>query len=353
MANSSSLPSDEESYLFAIRLVTASILPAVLKCAVELDLLEIIKREGSASAAELAAQIGSRNPQATAMLDRILSLLAAAGVLECCLAGDGAQRRYMLAPVCKLLTRNEDGASLAPLLLMNQDRPFVETWFHLKDAIVEGGMPFERAHGMSAFEYPCKDPRFNKVFNEAMGQQSTLFMNKLLEVYRGFEGLNSLVDVGGGVGASLRMIVSKYPSIKGINFDLSHVIQNASPHPGVEHVSGDMFVSVPKGDAILMKWICHDWSDSQCVKLLRNCCEAVPAEKGKVIIVDLILPEMPINTDLYSYIGFTVDMSMMTYNPGGKERTEKEFQALAKQSGFKDFRKVCSTFGTWIMELYK
>uniref|UniRef100_F6HU95 O-methyltransferase C-terminal domain-containing protein n=1 Tax=Vitis vinifera TaxID=29760 RepID=F6HU95_VITVI len=31
----------------------------------------------------------------------------------------------------------------------------------------------------------------------------------------------------------------------------------ASSSNGVEHVAGDMFTSVPNGDAIFMKWILH------------------------------------------------------------------------------------------------
>lgn len=57
-------------------------------------------------------------------------------------------------------------------------------------------------------------------------------MKKILEVYKGFEGLSSVVDFGGGIGASLHMIVSQYPNVKGINFDLSHVIENAPPLTG-------------------------------------------------------------------------------------------------------------------------
>ncbi|CBI34619.3 unnamed protein product, partial [Vitis vinifera] len=73
----------------------------------------------------------------------------------------------------------------------------------------------------------------------------------------GFEGLKPLVDVGGGNGSILNVIVSKYPSIKGINFDLAPVIEKSPSYPGVEHVAGDMFTSVPNGDAIFMKWILH------------------------------------------------------------------------------------------------
>lgn len=54
-----------------------------------------------------------------------------------------------------------------------------------------------------------------------------------LEIYSGFEDVSVLVDVGGGVGQNLNMIISKYPSIKGINFDLTKVIQNAPDYPGI------------------------------------------------------------------------------------------------------------------------
>ncbi|PIN13650.1 Caffeate O-methyltransferase [Handroanthus impetiginosus] len=204
---------------------------------------------------------------------------------------------------------------------------------------------------MSAFEYPAKDSRFNRVFNQSMYEQSTIFMKKILEKYKGFEGLKSLVDVGGGIGASLKMIISKYPSIKGINFDLPHVIQNAPSYPGMEHISGDMFVSVPKADAIFMKWICHDWSDSHCEKLLKNCYEALP-ENGKVIIAETIMPEDP-NSGLNSLRAAQGDVIMLAYNPGGKERSEREFETLAKKAGFKQLIKACSAFNIWIIEFHK
>jgi caffeic acid 3-O-methyltransferase len=104
--------------------------------------------------------------------------------------------------------------------------------YHLNDVILEGGIPFNRAYGMTAFEYPGTDQRFNRVFNQAMSSHTTLIMKKLLDVYKGFEGLKVLVDVGGGIGATLSIITSKYPQIKGINFDLPHVLADAPSYPG-------------------------------------------------------------------------------------------------------------------------
>ncbi|CAA0827943.1 Flavone 3-O-methyltransferase 1 [Striga hermonthica] len=344
---------DEEAGVFAMQLAAGSVLPMVLRAAVELDLLELIKKAepAGASASELAARLPTKNPDAAAMLDRILRFLAAYGVLTCTM--DGGQQRYGLeARVRRYLTRNEDGVSLAACYsLMIQDRVFMGTWYHLKDAVLEGGVPFDRAYGMNAFEYPATDLRFNQVFNQGMFEQSTIFMKKILEKYKGFEGLNSLVDIGGGTGASLKMIVSKYPSMRGINFDLPHVIKEAPSYPGVEHIGGDMFVSVPKADAMFMKWICHDWSDEHCKKLLKNCYEALPHD-GKVIVADVIFPEDLNSGPAYARAAIG-DMMMLAYNPGGKERTEKEFQALADYAGFKRIIKVCAAYNIWIMEFHK
>lgn len=349
--------SDEEANLFAIQLTSASVLPMVLKTAIELDLLEIMAKAGTGaflSPSDIASHLPTKNPDAPVMLDRILRILASYSILTCSLRTlpDGkVERLYGLAPVCKFLTGNEDGVSLAALCLMNQDKVLMESWYYLKDAVLEGGIPFNKAYGMTAFEYHGTDPRFNKVFNSGMSNHSTIIMKKILEIYKGFEGLTSLVDVGGGTGAVVNMIVSKHPSLKGINFDLPHVIDDAPSYPGVEHVGGDMFVSIPKADAIFLKWICHDWSDEHCLKFLKNCYNALPVN-GKVIVAEYILPVAP-DTSLATKAVIHIDCIMLAHNPGGKERTEKEFEALAKGAGFQGFQVICCAFTVYVMEFLK
>ena len=109
---------------------------------------------------------------------------------------------------------------------------FLHSSMHMKDAILEGGNQFKKVHGMPMFQYMDKDPTFKEMFLKIMDDHSTMIMKKILEVYQGFEGLSSLVDVGGGIGKCMNMIISKNPTTKGINFDLPHVIQNAPSYPG-------------------------------------------------------------------------------------------------------------------------
>ncbi|CAA6656104.1 unnamed protein product [Spirodela intermedia] len=297
------LEEEQEACNYAMQLASASVLPMTLKAAIELNLLEIISRGVTGAQLfpeEIVAQLPIENPDVAVMVDRILRLLASYSILTCSVVdGDGGKvrRRYGLAPVARFLTQNEDGVSMATLALMNQDKILMESWYYLK----------ESAYGMTAFEYHGTDPRFNTVFNAGMSNHSTITMKKMLEIYRGFDGLGVLVDVGG-------------------------------------HVGGDMFESVPSGDAIFMK-------RRALPKGLKNCWKALP-EQGKIIVMEGILPEAPETTREAQSL-FQLDMIMLAHNPGGKERTEKDFQSLAKSAGFSGFAKVSTAFGVWIMEFTK
>ncbi|CAL9079217.1 unnamed protein product [Musa textilis] len=347
---------DEKAAMFALQLVMGSILPIAVNAAIELELLEIIVKAGPGaklSPADVVSRMPIENPEAVAMVDRILRLLAAYGVVSCSAeTGDDGHPscKYGAAPVCKYLTKNDDGVSLAALSLTNHDKISMDSCYYLKDAVLEGGVPFEKAHQMTVFEHLRTDPRYNKLLTESMRGHSTIFMKKLVEIYRGFDDIKVLVDVGGGTGASIHKITSKHPHIKGINFDLPHVISNAPPYPGVEHVGGDMFERVPSGDAIIIKWVLHDWTDEQCIIILRNCWKVLP-EKGKVMVVECILPVIPESNSM-AQGSFTLDMVMMIQTEG-KERTRKEFEALAKEAGFIGLKTTYISMCVWLMEFTK
>ncbi|XP_038726206.1 caffeic acid 3-O-methyltransferase-like isoform X2 [Tripterygium wilfordii] len=333
---------EQELFSYAMQLANSSALPMALKTAIELDIFEIMSKAGEGaklSPSEIASQMPTKNPDAPLMLDKILMLLATHSVFTCSVVNDddhgsSPQRLYSLTPVAKFFVCNEDGVSLGPLTSLIQGKVFLDTWSQLKGAILEGGIPFNRVHGTNSFEYAGKDLEFNQMFNTAMFNETTIVVKNILEFYKGFEQLKKLVDVGGGLGVNLSLITSKYPSIH-----------------GVEQVGGDMFESVPKGDAIFMKLILHDWSDDHCLKLLKNCYNAIP-DDGKLIVVDTILPAVP-NTSTEVKAVSQMDVIMMTVNPGGKERTRQEFTALATRAGFSGIRFECFVCNFWVMEFYK
>ncbi|ESR49557.1 Flavone 3'-O-methyltransferase 1 [Citrus sinensis] len=224
----------DQSFAYASQLVMGTVLPMAIQAVYELGIFEILDKVGPGAklcASDIAAQLLTKNKDAPMMLDRILRLLASYSVVECSLDASGARRLYSLNSVSKYYVPNKDGVLLGPLLQMNQDKVLLESWSQLKDAILEGGIPFNRAHGVHVFEYAGLDPRFNKHFNTAMYNYTSLVMSNILESYKGFDNIKQLVDVGGSLGVTLQAITTKYPYIKGINFDQPHVIDHAPSHP--------------------------------------------------------------------------------------------------------------------------
>ncbi|KAI3706018.1 hypothetical protein L1987_76270 [Smallanthus sonchifolius] len=330
--------SNEDHFTHAMELVTSTSLTMVLVNTIKLKVLETIAEVGpdaQLSSHDIASRLSIPNQDAPDMLDRMLRLLASHSIVTCTerIHESRRIRVYGLTPVAKYFIPNEEGAFLGPLMQLIQDKVFIDSWFELENAVVKGGVPFDKVHGTHAFEYPALDARFNEVFNKTMVNHTTIVMKEILKHYSGFDNLKRVVDVGGGLGITLSMIVSKHPTIQGINFDLPHVTQHAPPYPGIEH------------------WILHDWSDESCVKLLKNCYKVLP-ENGKVVILEAILPFIP-NTSSSVIVSTHLDAIMMTQNPGGKERTEDEFIALAKGAGFMGIRKECFVCNFWVMEFYK
>ncbi|KAG7592466.1 O-methyltransferase domain [Arabidopsis thaliana x Arabidopsis arenosa] len=352
---------DNDLGLMAVRLANAAAFPMVLKAALELGVFDTLYAEASRtdsflSPSEIASKLPTtpRNPEAPVLLDRMLRLLASYSVVKCSKVSEGkGERVYRAEPICRFFLKDniQDIGSLASQVIVNFDSVFLNTWAQLKDVVLEGGDAFGRAHGgMKLFDYMGTDERFSKLFNQT--GFTIAVVKKALEVYQGFKDVNVLVDVGGGVGNTLGVVTSKYPNIKGINFDLTCALAQAPSYPGVEHVAGDMFVDVPTGDAMILKRILHDWTDEDCVKILKNCWKSLP-ENGKVVVIELVTPDDAENGDINANIAFDMDMLMFTQCSGGKERSRAEFEALAAASGFTHCKFVCQAYHCWIIEFCK
>jgi hypothetical protein len=85
-----------------------------------------------------------------------------------------------------------------------------------------------------------------------------------------------------------------------------------------------------------MQWILHDWNDEECVRILKNCKDAISkkGKQGKVIIIDMVVEKgngKLVETQLF------FDMLMMVL-ASGKERTEKEWIKLISSAGFNDYK---------------
>jgi hypothetical protein len=189
---------------------------------------------------------------------------------------------------------------------------------------------------MPVFEYFAREPKLSAVFNNAMTSWSGPTVAAALKAYD-FTGIDVLVDVAGGHGYVLTAVLRQYPVMRGVLFDLEHVIAGAASiiaaaavSHRVETVSGDFFKAVPAGgDAYIMKNIIHDWDDDRAIAILKNIRTAFGNRRdGRVILLEAVIP--PGNRPDF---GKLIDLEMLLM-PGGRERTADEFAALFERGGF-------------------
>ncbi|KAF5738335.1 hypothetical protein HS088_TW13G01232 [Tripterygium wilfordii] len=330
---------EDDDFLSAFGITRMIGVQLALRAAVELNVFTIIANsnspEAQLTAKEIVAKIPTTNPNAAMALEKILNLLASYSILSASPRtslsdGKRPEKAYGLTKQSRRLALDNGGVSLASVLLFGSEREIVDSFYTLKDAVLEQSYKgYNKANGETFFESLRRKPGLNKLFNDNMSICSKVMLEQVLRVYRGFEEVEELMDVGGGIGTSLEKIVSAYPHIHGINMDLPHVIANATTIAGVKHIAGDMFEPLPAAQTIFLKWVLHDWDDDWCIKILRNCWKALP-ENGKVIVVEFAVSE-DCNESVHTTF---MELMMMVLNLGGKERTTVELDWIAKAAGF-------------------
>lgn len=166
-----------------------------------------------------------------------------------------------------------------------------------------------------------------------MASRSRLEDRAIAEAYDFHRG--TIVDVGAGRGSLIATILQQAPSARGILFDLPHVmagsaalLREARLANRCQFVAGDFFDLIPPGgDIYLMKKIIHDWDDERARAILSNCRAAMSAGARLLLLEHVIRPG-----DAPAF-GKLLDLQMLVMTPGGRERTEAEFNTLLAASG--------------------
>ncbi|CAL5189744.1 unnamed protein product [Lathyrus oleraceus] len=213
--------------------------------------------------------------------------------------------------------------------------PWHQMFIWLKN---EDSSAFETTHGRYFWDYAAHDPIFNRLFNESMESDARLVSDLLIDKCKGvFHGLESLVDVAGGTGTMAKALAKSFPQMECIVFDLPHVVDGLQGSHNLSYVGGDMFQQIPQADAILLKWILHDWNDRECVNILKKCKESLEkkGKEGKSIIIDMVLDIENNNESVETQLFFDMLMMIMLTK---KEKNEKEWVNLILSVGFSDYK---------------
>jgi len=211
------------------------------------------------------------------------------------------------------------------------------------------GVPsFPRLHGAPIYHYLAEHEDSGAVFNRFMSAQSNLHNAAIVDAFD-FSGIQTLIDIGGGQGATISAVLVRYPTMKGVVFDLPEVIAKAELGPAelaerCGFVGGDMLVSIPTGgDAYLIKRVLMDRSDQEALAILQNC-RAAMKPQGRVIIVDPMLP-----SGNAPHPNWLMDIHALVVH-GGMCRTEAQFSSLLESAGFALSQVVATRSPNFIIE---
>lgn len=294
----------------------------ILATAAELRLADLLS-PAPLSAAELAKKAGAN----ASMMFRLLRALATLGVVE----PVGADE-FKLGALGQFL-RSDVPGSMRALSAMG-GRPWHDRcWEQLTESVRTGTPGAQLAFGTNLWDHFSRNAEDFANFNDAMTSASATMHFMAAEAYD-FSSFKQVVDVGGGHGRLLALVLNKTPGLRGIVFDRQELtegaraeIQKAGVADRCEFIGGDFFVGVPAGgDAYMMGHILHDWDDERAEQILRSCRKGI-TPGGTLIVLDAVIKGGPQD------FGTLMDLEISLLF-GGKDRTEAEFAALFRKAGF-------------------
>lgn len=300
--------------------------------AASLGVADHIGEEG-ATAEELARKCGVK----PGPLYRLLRALSTTGLFV-----EHEDGRFTLTAIGACL-RSDHPNSMRQMAIF-QTRYNWEHWGELEHCVRTGTNAVEKVHGEPPFEHLAKHPEKAECFDGAMVNITKMGIVSVLAAYD-FSKFATVADVGGGYGPLLAAILERNPGSSGILFDLPHVAKEAKKQLKASGVldrvtieAGSFFEAAPEGaDAYVMKHILHDWSDKECVQILKQIRRRIPGH-GKLLLIEAVVAGR--NEPHFSKF---LDLEMLVVTTG-KERTREEWEELCEEGGFR-LARVVPTIG--------
>jgi hypothetical protein len=146
------------------------------------------------------------------------------------------------------------------------------------------------------------------------------------------DGVQRLVDAGGGHGVLLQLLLERAPDLRGVLLDRPEVVREARFPAGiderVERRAATFFAPWDLGccDAVVLARVLHDWPDPEALQVLRRARESV-GPGGRLFVAEMVMEE-------HANAGALCDLHLLAVT-GGRERTRREFDELLAAGGFR------------------
>jgi hypothetical protein len=246
------------------------------------------------------------------------------------LCSEVGPERFRLTDAGQLLRRGAAGNAAGWAKLMTA--PWMLTaWGELGPAVQADNTRFAEVHGVGFWDYVSRHPEEAGGFDEAMTSGAPGRARDLLDAVD-WSSVRLAVDVGGGQGRLLALLLAQQPDLSGIVVDRPEVVstpaaETAQVADRLEMRGGDFFTAIPQdADVYVLSRIVHDWPDRDAIAILRTCRSAMSRD-ARLCILEQVAPEITEVSD-EGRLGLALKDLNMLVLVGGQERTLGEYRNL-------------------------
>lgn len=206
---------------------------------------------------------------------------------------------------------------------------FARAWGSLLPYVRSGAPAYEEIFGRPFWEDLDAHPDVAADFDALIGPAGHGTPDPQFALTGGWDGVRTVVDVGGGTGALLAEVLRARPGLDGTLVDLPSTVargaetfQRAGVADRVTLVGQSFFDPLPAGaDLYLLRKVLNDWPDRETTAILRRCADAARPSGRVVVLGGVAADDAPRH--------LTIEMVLL----GGRTDSLAEFGELAGRAG--------------------
>jgi hypothetical protein len=174
-------------------------------------------------------------------------------------------------------------------LLLGIGGRFTLTWSTMETYVRTGRPGYAHVFGRGFWADLDANPELAAEFDDLIGPGGHPTPDPVFELADGWDGVRTVVDVGGGTGAMLRELVRARPGLRGTLVDLRGTVARAEGD--FTRVGQSFFDPLPAGaDLYLLRSVLNDWPDAETDAVLANVALAA-GSAGRVVIIGGVTPD--------------------------------------------------------------
>ncbi|CAI7647942.1 unnamed protein product [Penicillium manginii] len=307
-----------------LKLFLSSTQSMALKIAHDLGIFQILTKSNKVfSSKELAEKTGAT----PLLIERVMRLLVAMDFAK--EYGTGKFHRTLLS---EEMTDDRSGGivdtmfvDIFPAVLKTPEF-LSKTNYQIPEDRFAGPMQYTYGTKLTTFDWLADDVAVHERFhafvqhirdNRPFWVDWYPVQERILDGYSGEENDALIVDIGAGSGRDMLAFKKKFADTTGriVIQDLPSVFDDVHYHDlGLEKIGYDVFSPQPtKGArAYFLKFLLHEFSDENCIAILKNVTQAMERGHSKILIEEYILRD-----DDAGLFHSMVDMILMVFAPGG------------------------------------